>query len=175
MKNLPPRHFKRTLELADLYHREAHRCAGVRAYYAACAASGAALEAMLLSMCSLYLDEVDSIVTQRRLKVPRSLDKWNLGHMLMIAREMRWLPGRSSPRALQKVGDWAGVLKDVRNFVHPGAHLREFPTGRLRAADFHMMDEILEGAIGWLRHRIEANLLAAISKPKAGRAKVTRR
>jgi hypothetical protein len=114
---------------------------------------GAALEAMLLAMCSLYLDEVDSIVTQRHLKVPRSLDQWNLGHMLMIAREMKWLPSRSSPRAQRKVGDYAGVLKDVRNFVHPGAHLRRYPTGRLMAEDFHIMNEILEGAIGWLRHR----------------------
>ena len=41
----------RLAKIAIFYHREAERCARARCYFTACVIAGAALEALLLSMC----------------------------------------------------------------------------------------------------------------------------
>jgi aminoglycoside phosphotransferase family enzyme len=58
------------------YHREAEKCASVRAYYAACIMIGTAFEAMLLQMCDLFEDEV----AEAAMKLPRDRkDRSNIG------------------------------------------------------------------------------------------------
>jgi hypothetical protein len=64
----------RLIALAIFYFREAERCSNSRAYLASCILMGAALEALLLSMCFLEGASVrrTRVYRQRNFKMKRN-------------------------------------------------------------------------------------------------------
>jgi hypothetical protein len=85
----------RLAKMSLFYHREAERCIGERAYFAACILTAAALEAILLSMCYVEDRAVRRAAAykQKRFKFARNrFLEFNLYQLIGIAAELKWIP-----------------------------------------------------------------------------------
>jgi hypothetical protein len=138
------------------YHREAEKCASVRAYYAACIIIGTAFEAMLLQMCDLFEDEV----AEAAMKLPRgpkgSIEHWSLDDLIGIAVLLGWLPPRRGPDLAEAgIGELAHLIRRLRNLSHPGVHLRELGEVPLRAASYRVAYALFDSARNWLWIKID--------------------
>jgi len=138
LKSLGPRKYVRLVALIGQFDREAKRCAKVRAHYAACVLQGAVLEGLLLAMCDGYINEVSNYISSLpKQKRPKGqIVNWSLDSMIKVAIGMNWLPSRKSQRGRRKIGDWVELVNELRNLMHPGKHLRQYPKVRLRKALF---------------------------------------
>jgi hypothetical protein len=154
--NLTERQFNNLQELLVRYERETRACARARAYYAGCIMLGATLEGSLLAMCHMFQDETRAAISALpKEKQPNGrLLRWDLNHLIPIARGAAWLPAREKGRGPHKIGDWVEMLRDLRNLVHLGRHVREYPKVRLRAAVFHNAREVFETANDWILDRL---------------------
>ena len=133
------------------YHREAERCASVRAYYAACIMIGAAFEAMLLQMCDLFEDEVAQAVLKLQRKPKGSIEQWGLDDLIRIAVAVGWLPTRRGlDLAEPGIGEMAHLIRRLRNLSHPGVHLRELDEVPLRAGSYRVAYALFDSARDWL-------------------------
>ncbi len=160
-KKLPSHHPKRgslsdekfnlLSKITVQYHREAERCASVRAYYAACIMIGAAFESMLLQMCDLFEDEVAEAVSSLSRKPKGSIEHWSLDDLIGIAVAVGWLPPRrGSDLAEAGIGELAHLVRRLRNLSHPGVHLREVDEVPLRAASYRVAYALFDSARDWL-------------------------
>jgi hypothetical protein len=137
---LSERRLKKLGTLIKGYQREVDGCTRAQAYHAACIILGAQVEGMLLGMCCLRENEVrkwfaDLPASQRP---KNSINQWDLATLSRVARDLKWLPARHHPRAHTKVGDWVDVLREIRNLVHPGKHIRDYP--KVRIGRLHLSD-----------------------------------
>jgi len=121
------------LSLISRYHLEAKKAAKVRAYYAACVLVGSALEGSLLAMCTLRSTEVENYVAGLAPgpRPPRAAQDWSLNQLLAVASALQWLPARRNKYSRRRLVDWAHLVRELRNLVHPGKHVREYPRVRL--------------------------------------------
>jgi hypothetical protein len=128
-----PEQFRRTVELAVVYHDEAERCADVGAYHAACLMIAAAAEAALLATATLHRDE---LVAQGSWPfqgdVPRPPERLGLAELCKLARDAGWLPalgeGELRDPSDSEVGDPVEFVRWLRNVAaHPGRLVREDP------------------------------------------------
>jgi hypothetical protein len=133
------------------YHREAEKCASVRAYYAACIMIGAAFEAMLLQMCDLFEEEVAQAVSKLSRKPKGSIEHWTLDDLIGIAVAAGWLPPRrGTDLAEAGIGELAHLIRRLRNLSHPGVHLREVDEVPLRAASYRVAYALFDSTRDWL-------------------------
>lgn len=138
------------------YHREAEKCASVRAYYAACIMIGAAFEAMLLQMCDLFEEEVRQAVSNLSRRPRGSIEHWSLDDLIGIAVAVGWLPPRRGPEMAEAgIGELAHLIRRLRNFSHPGVHLREMDEVPLRAASYRVAYALFDSARDWLWMKID--------------------
>lgn len=121
--------FKAIMRLVREYHRQAVRCEDAKAYLAGCVMVGAALEAALLAMVHLNGPVVETARLMPKVKgAPKRVLKWSLAELVHAARGMGWLPAglkledRWNGRRA-KIGDYAEVLRQLRNLIHPARHL----------------------------------------------------
>lgn len=160
IKDLGKKRYWKLVELIGTYDRESERCAKVRAYYAACALQGAALEGLLLAMCDAFIDDVRTVLPtlppEKRPKGP--LTKWSLNDLIVIAKALDWLPSRKSKWAKPKLGDWTELVKELRNLVHPGRHINSYPKHRMRKGHYSDAYAILRSVTSHLWDRIEPTL-----------------
>jgi hypothetical protein len=128
--------FDSLLRLMTFYRRQAVRCLDAKAYLAGAVMVGAALEAGLIALVHVREDEIIAWpeFPKRRGRVRPLLD-WDFASLLRAARYAGWLPRNiaddeefSHKRAAH--GDYAELLRQVRNLVHPTRHLEDF--GRMR-------------------------------------------
>jgi hypothetical protein len=144
--------------LIELYHREARRCMAAKSYLAGCVMIGAALEASLMSMCHLYADEIAGNLPMNK-KKQKPLLKWRFDDLLGVARNCGWLPTGLAreddwnPRKA-KIGDWAVVLKEIRNLVHPAVYMTHLPKSRMTRRRLGLCFEIFKTATDHLRAKI---------------------
>ncbi len=162
--------FESLLMLIKRYHGEAIRSANAGAYLGACILTGAALEAALLATCSVQEEEVEEYLSQpegqrvlRKLKrkqsgLPVKADKLALADLLNLARHLGWLPGRTGKYQRRKVGDLALVVKELRDLVHPGKYVRDYPN--VRIARWHAADvrRVFELGSAYLLDVVERSL-----------------
>ncbi len=134
---------------------------------------GATLEGSLLAMCDMFPGEAEAAISalpkERRPK--GHLLRWGLNHLIPIAQHACWLPVRERARGPHKIGDWVELLRDLRNLVHPGRHLREYPKARLRAVAFHNAREVFEAANDWILNRVYNDLRMKIEAEEASEKK----
>lgn len=132
--------FEALLSLIDRYHTEAQRAAKARAYYAACALIGSALEGSLLAMCTVRKSEVEQHIAALApdQRPPKAAQDWALNQLIALAAALAWLPARPNKHARRRIGDWIHVVRELRNLVHPGKHIREYP--RVRVGSRHWSD-----------------------------------
>lgn len=151
--------------LIKRYEQESRRCAKARAYYGACALIGAALEGALISMCNLYPEETEKAIRELHLKNlwKKHLLWYELYDLIKIAKFANWLPGRMQKKAKRKIGDYLDAVKEFRNLIHPGRHLREGTKLRLKKSHYAYSREIFEYAHDWLYKYVTESILKSLN------------
>jgi hypothetical protein len=162
--------FQELMRLCRLYRREADRSMDAKAYLAGCVMIGAALEADLVAMCHCYSDEIpEGLIPKHKDGKPKHLLDWTFFQLLRVARECGWLPARLDlqeewDQKRAHIGDYAIVLKDIRNLVDASCHITDFPKSRLTKRRIEMCFEILEVASNHLQAKLHASLKTAIEE-----------
>ena len=156
--------FNELLRLSRVYYREANRCREAKAYLAGCTMSGAALEALLLAMVNLYPSDVEAAghLPNSKGKTKPLLD-WSLGELVEAAARAGWLPTGLQPGAAwstisARVGDYARVVQQLRNLVHPGRYVRDHSPSRVTKKYLARSLEIIEVANKYLEARVNESL-----------------
>jgi hypothetical protein len=159
LKSLGPKKFTRLNELIGQFDVESERCAKAKAYYAACVLQAAAFEGLLLAMCDGLLDEVEIYVQ----KLPSHerpkgrMEKWSLAQFIKIACGLKWLPSRRHIKGRRKIGDHVELVKELRNVIHPGKHIRDYPNVHLREGHYSDSYTIVRQATGHLWQKFKAD------------------
>jgi hypothetical protein len=138
-----------------------------KAYLAGCSMMGAALEASLLAFANCYQREAlnSPAAPTKRGKV-KPLAKWSLAELLAVAKKQGWLPSSltldeewNGNRA--QIGDWAEVLRQIRNLIHPVRYMLDLPRKRITKRYLETAFEIFEVATDYLLNKIGESLRAA--------------
>jgi hypothetical protein len=153
----------RFAKISLFYHREAERCAGNRAYFAATVLTGAALEAMLLSMCYVKDRRVRRAPTYRKRKFRSKRNRFlefNLYQLISIATELKWIPSKEitvngRKTNLEELLHYARV---TRNLIHPGAWAGHGGPSRMRKSEYESVNEIFDVTREWLLQGIMLSL-----------------
>ncbi|PNE10405.1 MAG: hypothetical protein CR217_14585 [Beijerinckiaceae bacterium] len=127
---------KRLHRLVRFYAREGRKCRKAKAHLASCIMFGSALETCLILMVSAYENEIPTDILPTKKKETKALLDWSLHDLIIIARDCDWLPAGLCldddwDRNRAKIGDYAVVIKEVRNLVHPARVLVQLPKGRV--------------------------------------------
>jgi len=161
---------KELLRLQRFYWKEALRCEAGKAYLAGCVMLGSALETVLMVMVDLYADEVE-----KTSKIPTSkgkakpLLKWDLADLLKAAKAAGWLPSALDLEddwnwRKAKVGDYAEVVRMVRNLAHPARYLQDHPGRRVTNKYLQRQFEVVLACRDWLAAHNNRGLLKAIEE-----------
>jgi hypothetical protein len=117
--------------LQRLYWKEAIRCEEAKAYLAGCVMLGSALETVLILMIDVYSEEAERTgkvpISKGR---PKPLLKWDLAELLAVAKAAGWLPSALDLDddwnwRKAKIGDYAEVVRMMRNLAHPARYLKD--------------------------------------------------
>lgn len=153
-----------TIALFTFYRDEAERCRESGAYLASCVLLASALEAALLAMAECFAREVAEFTRKSRSKeLSRPRREWGLSQLLLVARNLNWLPssrkgiGNLDPHDA-KVGDYIEVVRVIRNLIHPAIYLREYPGQAITEKHLEISYRVLEIACECLSGRLESAL-----------------
>ncbi|QPJ65255.1 MAG: hypothetical protein G3M78_07585 [Candidatus Nitrohelix vancouverensis] len=134
------------LALKDIvfqYEEEAHRAASAKAYTAAITILGAGLEGLFIIRCLRSKKKAVLIAStlpkrkQPSSKIADDPTKWNFETLIETCLNANWLPKLTSPIGMQFKPDvLANVLRSMRNFVHPGRHVRDRPWSILNEKEY---------------------------------------
>jgi hypothetical protein len=124
---------------------------------------GSALEGALVAICNCYYDDIpDELIPRRHGKQLAVID-WSLFDLVNIARELNWLPAGlgldeewSNKKA--EAGDYAEVVHQLRNLVHPGRYVQDMPRKRITKRYYDSCEETLDGCIEYLLGKIGQSL-----------------
>lgn len=151
--------------LNRLYWREALRCEEAKAYLAGCVMLGSVLETLLILMVNIYPEEVEQ--TGKFPTNPnkrKSLLKWDLADLLTVAKAANWLPFAlelsdvwSSRKA--RIGDYAEVVRMVRNLAHPARYAKDHYRRRVTAKHLQFQFEVVQSCRSWLADHNAKSLL----------------
>ena len=126
-------------KVAISYLEEAKKCYDNDCYIASLIMYGAALEAILLSLCFCYQDQARRAIKQLSLqkiiknRLKRSgkkrgmLLELSFEDLIKIAEYLNWLPLKDRVDQDSLVEDYVRLVKEVRNLVHPARWLKPDP------------------------------------------------
>jgi hypothetical protein len=151
--------------LNHFYWKEARRCEEAKAYLAGCVMLGSALETLLILMINCYSDEADQTGTVPMKKgKPKPLLNWQFIELLRVAKAAQWLPSAlnlddhwSNRKA--RVGDYAEVVRQVRNLAHPARYVEDHRRKRVSAKYLERQFEVVLLCRDWLMARNNKSLL----------------
>jgi hypothetical protein len=108
---------------------------------------GSALEAGLLLMAECQVKNVGASarVPKTRTGVPKPPQKWTLGELLDVGKDMTWLPA-----APGHVGDYAWAVQKTRNLVHAGKYVTEYAGVDVGEEDYERAYTVVQAAFDWL-------------------------
>jgi hypothetical protein len=160
--------FEELLRLSLAYHREARRCRAARAYLGGCVMLGASLESSLMAMVHCFSDEVaqaNAVPTVRG--KPKPLLDWSLNELLRVAKRLGWLPARLAldepwDRKRAKIGDYAEVVRRLRNLLHPARYLADHSRKRLTKRHLGLSFEVLQIAGEHLYQELAVSINGAL-------------
>jgi hypothetical protein len=135
------------LRLSRTYYQQAEKCHDNGAFLAGCVMIGAALEATLLAFANCFPEDV----------LVSSLE------LLAVAKDRNWLPSGLSlddewDAAKAKIGDYAEVVRRVRNLVHPARYAKEMPRKRITKQYLESSFNIMHIATQHLENKILKSL-----------------
>jgi hypothetical protein len=156
---------KELYRLQHFYWKEALRCEEAKAYLAGCVMLGSALETLLILMINIYSDEADQTgkVPMKKGK-PKPLLEWQFIELLRVAKAAQWLPSAlelqdawSSRKA--RIGDYAEVVRQVRNLAHPARYAADHYRSRVTAKYLQRQFDVVLLCRDWLSARNNKSLL----------------
>lgn len=126
------------------YEKEARSSASVEAYTASVILLGAAVEGVLLLRCLRSKQKAISVASGIPKKVrPSALDdflRWNFDQLIEVCLAAGWLP------PIEKIGvrpdGLAHLLREMRNYVHPGRTARDRPWIEMEKEDYDQAEVI---------------------------------
>jgi hypothetical protein len=150
--------------LSRFYWQEALRCEKAQAYLAGSVMLGSALETMLILMINCYSDEADQTGKVPTIKKkPKALLNWKYIELLRVAKAANWLPSAldlenewSSRKA--RIGDYAEVVRMVRNLAHPACYVADHYRGRVTRKYLQRQFEVVLLCRDWLSERNNKSL-----------------
>jgi hypothetical protein len=156
---------KELYRLQRFYWKEALRCEEAKAYLAGCVMLGSALETLLIQMINCYPEEAEQTgKLPRDSRKRRKLLKWDFADLLAVAKAANWLPSAldlndewSSRRA--RIGDYAEVVRKVRNLAHPARYAADYYRSRVTAKHLQRQFEVVLLCRDWLVERNNKSLL----------------
>ena len=119
----------RLSELSSIYEAEANKCEGVAAYFSASITLAAAMEARLLVQCLENRETVADVFLRMkrdgevRGKSANPLD-WSLQTLIEVCARSGWLPNVEARDFVLLSQNIAHVVRNARNLVHPGQHVK---------------------------------------------------
>ena len=152
----PIERLSKTLELFQIYRDEARKCGEAGAHLAGCVLLGSAMEAALLAMAQCFAEDVEGVVKDCRAKeLSRPPSEWSLSQLLLLARNLGWLPSAGAPQdrldpGKAEIGDYAEVVRAIRNLLHPSIYLRECPDKAISQGHLEFSFRVLEAACSCL-------------------------
>lgn len=154
------------LKLIGRYRNEAEKAAKARAYYAACITLGAAFEGLLLAMCCMREDDVETYIAKLdpKNRPPKKVERWDLHHMLPVATAFQWLPARANKHSRTRLAEWARLIQELRNLVHPGMHIREYPNLKVTKGNWRDAQSIFELSLSSIEDLVHSDLRAEMRK-----------
>jgi hypothetical protein len=158
------------MAILNFYEAEAQRCRKTEAFLAGCVMASAVLEASLLSVAECYPEQARSSCKAPRGNKP--FDRWTLAQLLDVAKDLGWLPAQltygedefDSERAL--VGDYAEVVREIRNLVHAGRYLADYKDD-VTEDQLTLSFEVLQAVSDHLYAKVEQSLLAEMGRRDA--------
>jgi hypothetical protein len=145
--------------LSSAYWKEALKCKEAKAFLAGSVLLGSALETLLILMVNCYPEEAEltGLVPIRK-GVGRPLLKWILVDLLKVAKAANWLPsgltlGSDWDPRKAKVGDYAEVVRMVRNLIHPARYVEDHCRSRVTAKYLRRQFEFVLLCCDWLAER----------------------
>ena len=142
--------------LSRFYWREARRCEKAGAYLAGCVILGSALETDLMLMVNVFAEEAEATgkLPTRKGK-PKALLDWDLGELLRVAKAARWLPTSDDPNhnyhlKKAKIGDFAEIVREMRNLAHPARYRKDHSRKRVTARYLQRQFDLVEICRDWL-------------------------
>ena len=157
--------------LLRFYQKETERCRDAKAYLAGCVMAGAELETALLIMVNAFPEEAAATnKLPRQKKNIKPLVDWNLGELLRVAKAANWLPSAleygkdnwDSRKA--KIGDYAEVIRDLRNLAHPARYMEDHYRKRVTRKYLDSVRDTINGVSSWLLARIQTRLIARMKE-----------
>lgn len=121
------------------YEDEVVKSADSGAFYAATVMLGSAAEAKLLERFLSYPAETTTVLTSMaRADKPRNADPlhWNLDQMIAVADKAGWLGVIEDEEVRVNVRLWLHSIRDKRNLLHPGRHVRDKPHAVIGSEEF---------------------------------------
>jgi len=152
--------------LQRLYWQEALRCEEAKAYLAGCVMLGSALETLLILMINCYSDEAARTgKVPMKKNTPKPLLDWKYIELLRVAKAANWLPSKldldnddwNSRTAM--MGDYAEVVRMLRNLVHPAAYADDHHRRRVTAKYLQRQFEMVLLCRDWLAEHNNKALL----------------
>lgn len=163
---------KELWRLQRFYWKEAIRCEGAKAYLAGCVMLGSALETILILMIDVHSEEAEKTgkVPNSRGR-PKSLLDWNLVELLRVAKAAGWLPTALDLNddwnwRKAKVGDYAEVVRRMRNLAHPARYLNDHRGRRVTSKYLQRQFEVVLACRDWLAAHNSRELLKQIEEEK---------
>jgi hypothetical protein len=157
---------KELYRLSRFYWKEARRCEKAKAHLAGCVMLGSALETLLILMINIYSDEAEQTgkIPTKKGK-PKPLLDWLFVDLLRVAKAANWLPSAldlnndewSSRKA--RIGDYAEVVRQVRNLAHPARYVEDHHGQRVTAKYLQRQFEVVLLCRDWLSQRNNKSLL----------------
>jgi hypothetical protein len=142
--------------LSRFYWREARRCQKAEANLAGCVILGSALETDLMLMVNVFADEAEATgkLPTRKGK-PKPLLEWDLAELLRVAKAAKWLPTSDNPNhnfhlKKAKIGDFAELVRQMRNLAHPARYRKDHSRKRVTARYLQRQFDLVEICRDWL-------------------------
>lgn len=155
---------KRIQHLAFLYRNEAEKCFSVKAYLSGCILIGAAFEALLLSTINSFPELVlNAKNTPKNDGKIKKLERWSLGELITVAKEIGWLPSDLYSEEKWKIvgintEDYFEVVQRIRNLIHPARYTKEFGRKRITKKHLIICFNIVNNAANFLYQSLRINL-----------------
>ena len=118
---------------------------------------GSALETLLTVMVSAFAEEAEQTGKSPASKGKiRPLLDWSLADLLRVPKAAGWLPSGLDlsakwSRRKARVGDYAEVVRDVRNLAHPARYVADHRGKRVTGTFSSNLRSCWLVAIGWRR------------------------
>jgi hypothetical protein len=165
--------YNEVLRLSRLYNRQAKICYENKAYLASCILIGAALESILLAFVNCYPRQArkSKFAPQKHGQI-KPFSEWTFNNLLSVVKERGWLPSGLSKDdewddAKAKIGDYAELIRQTRNFVHPIRYAIDYPNRRITRKKIDALFDILYSANDYLNAKITTSLKASIAKSES--------